>query len=192
QVSRELMYNWFNKHLQLGQPESVVEKPFVPVPPRELSVYDEQHPRPKDATDAAGLRKYQTKASDKQLAALHPKELDSLKEFKNEVGTALRVMVHDRLPEEKQLEVVDNQYSAPEVIDGVKFLRTRFGRKGFNEEVPAVLVTRKVVDMSSFDFLIVFWIHPEGKKSLFKEGRLVPAARKILDSKAIIIAPDVY
>src|SRR5919108_699085 len=28
QVSREVMYNWFNKHLRLGQPEPVVEKPF--------------------------------------------------------------------------------------------------------------------------------------------------------------------
>ena len=52
QVSREVMYNWFNKHLNLGQPEPVVEKPFVPVPPKELSVYDEQHPLPKDAVDA--------------------------------------------------------------------------------------------------------------------------------------------
>src|SRR5262245_30412320 len=28
QVSREVMYNWFNKHLQLGQKSPVVEKPF--------------------------------------------------------------------------------------------------------------------------------------------------------------------
>src|SRR5262249_6263625 len=118
QVSRELMYNWFNKHLQLGQPEPVVEKPFVPVPPRELSVYDEQHPRPKDATDEDGLRKYLTAASDKQLAKLHPKDAESLAKLRREVGTALRVMVHDRLPEGTQLEVVDNQYSVPEVIDG--------------------------------------------------------------------------
>src|SRR5262245_48425350 len=33
QVSREVMYNWFNKHLHLGLPEPVVEKAFVPVPP---------------------------------------------------------------------------------------------------------------------------------------------------------------
>ena len=46
QVSRELMYNWFNKHLKLGQPEPVDEKPFVPVPPKELSVFDDEHPLP--------------------------------------------------------------------------------------------------------------------------------------------------
>ena len=53
QVSREVMYNWFNKYLKLGQAEPVVEKPFEPVvPTKDLSVYDEQHPLPKDAVDA--------------------------------------------------------------------------------------------------------------------------------------------
>src|SRR5712691_5033375 len=69
QVSRELMYNWFNKHLRLGQPEPVVERPFVPVPPKELSVYDEQHPRPADATGVEALRKTMSEASDQQIAA---------------------------------------------------------------------------------------------------------------------------
>src|SRR5207244_3664311 len=70
QVSRELMYNWFNKHLQLGQPEPVAEKPFEPVPPKELSVYDAEHPEPTDAVNAERLRQYLTEASDRQVAAL--------------------------------------------------------------------------------------------------------------------------
>src|SRR5205085_5253794 len=52
QVSREVMYNWFNKHLKLGLTETVEEKPFKPVPPKDLSVYDADHPRPKDEADA--------------------------------------------------------------------------------------------------------------------------------------------
>ena len=62
QVSREVMYNWFNKHLNLEQTEPVVEKPFVPVPPKELSVFDAEHPRPKDAADAVTLRATMTRA----------------------------------------------------------------------------------------------------------------------------------
>ena len=57
QVSREVMYNFFNKHLKLGLPEPVRERPFEPVPPSELSVYDEQHPRPKDEVGADGVKK---------------------------------------------------------------------------------------------------------------------------------------
>src|SRR5438132_3199663 len=82
QVSRELMYNWFNKYLQLGQPEPVVERPFVPVPPRELSVYDAQHPRPGDAKDAEALRKTMSDSSERQLATLLPKEQTSLDKFR--------------------------------------------------------------------------------------------------------------
>ena len=47
QVSREYMYAWFNQHL-LHQKGEVAEAPFKPVPPEELSVYDDKHPRPKD------------------------------------------------------------------------------------------------------------------------------------------------
>src|SRR5436305_1983682 len=72
QVSREVLYNWFNKHLRLGQPEPVAEKPFEPVPPKELSVYTDEHPRPQDTADAARLRRYLTEASDRQFEALRP------------------------------------------------------------------------------------------------------------------------
>src|SRR5579871_1340002 len=98
QVSREWMYNWFNKHLNLGQPDPVVEKPFVPVPPKELSVFNDQHPVPKDAADAETLRKYLSETSDNQIKALLPKDAESLKEYRKVIGTALRVMVNDRLP----------------------------------------------------------------------------------------------
>src|SRR5262249_12840861 len=73
QVSREMMYAWFNKHLQGGSGE-VKEQPFKPVPPKELSVYDSEHPRPKDELDAKGLREKMTEAAEKQMKALEPKD----------------------------------------------------------------------------------------------------------------------
>jgi dienelactone hydrolase len=60
QVSREMMYAWFNKHLNLGLPEPIQEKDFTPVPPAELSVYDKDHPRPADSAPAEKLREYLT------------------------------------------------------------------------------------------------------------------------------------
>jgi hypothetical protein len=93
QVSRELMYNWFNRPLNLGESGAIVERPFEPVPPKELSVYDAEHPRPTDAVNAERLRQYLTQASDKQLAALRPANATRLKEFQRVHGTALRVMI---------------------------------------------------------------------------------------------------
>jgi hypothetical protein len=87
--SRLLQYRFLNKHLKLDQPEPIEEKPFDPVPPKELSVYDEQHPMPTDFADAPTLRKTMTATSDAQLAKL------GAEEYLRTVRTALRAMVVD-------------------------------------------------------------------------------------------------
>ena len=45
-VSRAAMYSWFNTHLKLGWPEPVVEEDYHRLTPEELTVWDDQHPRP--------------------------------------------------------------------------------------------------------------------------------------------------
>ncbi|HJT76252.1 MAG TPA: alpha/beta hydrolase family protein, partial [Gemmataceae bacterium] len=184
QVSREVMYNWFNKHLHLGQPEPVVEKPFVPVPPAQLSVYDAEHPRPKDAAQAPELRKTMAAMSDRQIAALRPHDAAGLTKYRDVIGTALRVMIHDRLPEAGEVEV--QEVGDKEERDGAFFRRLLLGRKGKHEQIPAVGMHGK-----DFDGTVVVWVHPEGKSSLWHNGKLVPAARQILDGKAAILALDV-
>jgi dienelactone hydrolase len=185
QVSREVMYNWFNKHLRLGLPEPVVEKPFEPVLPRELSVYDAQHPRPSDATDAAGLRKALSAASDAQLASLLPKDEAGLKEFQHVIGRALEALVDDRLPGRDEVE-------AKEVGDqderaGLHWRKYLIGRKGKGEQIPAFGVRGP-----EFNGTVVVWVHSSGKSSLFENGKLVPAAQRIVDKKAGILAVDVF
>ncbi len=185
QVSREVMYNWFNKHLKLGLPEPVVEKPFEPVPPRELSVYDDQHPRPKDERDARKLREYMTAETEKQIEALLPKDTKGYEEFRRIFGTALRVMIHDELP--KPADVEATPIGDQEVRNGQTWRRFLLSRKGASEQVPAVGVMGP-----EFDGTVVVWVHPDGKASLLQEGKLVPAAQKLLDRKAAILAVDVF
>ena len=185
QVSREVMYNWFNKHLKLGLPEPVVEKPFDPVPAKELSVYDEEHPRPKDFVDAERLRTYLTEASDKQIQALVPKDAKSLDEYRRVIGTALRVMVNDKLPAPNDVE--SKEVGDKEERDGWMMRRYLLGRKGAGEQVPAIGIAGQ-----QFDGTVVVWVDPDGKASLFKDGKLTPDARKVLDRKAAILAIDAF
>jgi dienelactone hydrolase len=185
QVSRELMYNWFNKYLQLGQPEPVVEKPFVPLPPPELSVFDEQHPRPADATGVEALRKTMTDSSDRQIAALVPKDAGGLREFRRVVGTALRVMVGDKLPQAS--EVQDQNVKSEEDPGGIRWAKLLLGRRGEGDQIPAVFVRGP-----EFDGTVVVWVHPAGKSSLVHDGKLVSAAQQIVDKKAAILAVDVF
>jgi hypothetical protein len=184
QVSREVMYNWFNQHLRLGQQGPVVEKPFRPVPPGELSVYDREHPRPGDSADVGRLRQYLTAASEKQLAGLRPRDGRELAEFRHVLGTALRVLVHDRLPGAGDVAAT---VVGEEERRGVYWRRLLLTRKGYDEQVPAVWLRGPQCDGT-----VVVWVHPEGKASLVKGGRLVPAAQEVLDRKAAILAVDVW
>jgi DNA-binding transcriptional LysR family regulator len=74
--AREMMYNWFNKHLGLGVKDTIKEKPFQPVPPKELSVFDTEHPLPRDALKSDKLRAQMSEAADKQIAALKSGQTD--------------------------------------------------------------------------------------------------------------------
>jgi dienelactone hydrolase len=185
QVSREIMYNFFNKHLALGQPGTIVEKPFVPVPPKELSVFDDSHPLPKDSGDALTVRRFFKDNAKKQLAAVSEPGKNS--EFNTLVGSALQAMVVDTLPSPQQVaEVIESKLvkKQPDLIVRNYVL----SRKGKGEAVKCQgMCTNK------FAGHVVVWVHPDGVASLWKEdGTLVLEARKILDADAAIFALDCF
>ena len=186
QPAREMMYRWFAKHL-LGKDEEVKEKSFVPIPPKDLSVYDAEHPRTKDELDAAGLRKVMAEMSDKQMAALEPKDAKSLAESRRVVGTALRVMAGGPLPEAGGVE---RRFEAKELAsaDGVVLQKALIGRTGGTDAVPAVGMTSGKFDKAT----VVVWVHPNGKASLLEKEKPVPAARAMLDAGAGILAIDAF
>jgi dienelactone hydrolase len=183
QVSREVMYNFFNKHFKLGLTEPVTEKPIVPVPVKDLSVFDAEHPVPKDALPAEKLRQVMSEASDKQMAALLPKDSATLPEFKKVVGSALTAMV-GAMPTKEQLV----RRAAPDqsALGDYNIDKSVFGRKGEGDMMPSVAVAPKKASRK-----IVIWIHPKGKASLFDGEKLVPAAHTIVDKETIVMAPDV-
>ncbi len=185
QVSREVMENWFNKYLKFGLPGPVHERPFDPVPSRELSVYDDQHPRPKDEVGAQGVKKVLTELSNRQMAALAPTDAAKLAEFRGIVGSALAVMIHDSLPAADDVEA--SEVGPKEQQDGRMARKFLLSRKGQHEAIPAYGVRGP-----EHDGTVVIWIHPRGKASLFADGKLIPEAQAILDRKAAILAVDVF
>ncbi|HEY1192272.1 MAG TPA: hypothetical protein VGE74_31900, partial [Gemmata sp.] len=129
--ARQMMYSWFLKHLAAKE-EKVTEPAFKPVPPKELSVFDDKHPRPKDELDAPKLRAALTKSSDALMEKLFPKDAESLKEFKRVVGTALRVMVNSELP----TAVAVRSGPSESKVDGLTLHRAVLGHKGDKDAVP--------------------------------------------------------
>jgi dienelactone hydrolase len=180
--ARQMMYSWFLKHLQ-GKDAAVKEEPFKPVVPTNgLSVFDDKHPRPKDELDAKSLRAAMTSASDKQMAALAPKDAASLKEFKHVVGTALRAMVNSAVPGGVVERGGADQASK---IGTLRVKAVAFGRKGESDAVPTVVLLGP-----KFDNKLVLWLHPQGKASLLDNGKAVTAAQALADAGYAVVAPD--
>jgi dienelactone hydrolase len=183
QVSREVMYDWMNQHLGLGIKGPIAEKPFVPVPPAELSVFDAAHPMPKDSLNAPRLRELTAETSDKQMDAMMPKDAASLAEFRKVAGTAMRVMIGD-YPNAKQLALHVGPNAGK--IGNYAYHKAIFGRQGEGDRVPSIGIVPPKPSRN-----IAIWIHPKGKQSLFEGEKLVPAAQAIYDARISIMAIDV-
>ncbi len=186
QVSREMMYAWFNKHLQLGQKEPIEEREFEPVPPAELSVYDAKHPLPADALEATGLRAEMTKTADEQFAALLPKDAEGVKEYRRIVGTAARIMLDNGVPAPDD---VRGAGPMQEVMLGEhRVFRVAASRRDAGEQIPIVAFIPP-----TFQGEGVLWIDGAGKQHLFDaEGNPIAAAKKILDAGLAVISADVF
>lgn len=185
QVAREMMYTWFNKHL-LGGSGDVKEEPFVPVPTKDLSVFDATHPRPKDELNAKDLRAKLSAASDAQMSALLPKDQKSAEEYRKVVGSAVEVMVGGKLPAPGSL-IVRKGPKEVKLPDGIVMHLAVFGRKGGDDVVPMAGLFNK-----TFKDKVVLWAHPNGKASLFEGGKLVPAAKSLIEKGYAVVAMDPF
>ncbi|MBM3981259.1 MAG: hypothetical protein FJ304_13415 [Planctomycetes bacterium] len=180
--AREMMYAWFLKHLT-GKDQKHTEAAFKPVvPPRDLSVFDKDHPRPKDEVSAKTLREQMTKASDEQIAKLAPKDAASLKEYQRVVGTALRAMINSDLPKEIAVRVEPVRG----VLDGLMVYRAAIGRTNEKDALPVFGVTGEKYNGEKS----AIWLHPQGKASLFPNGKALPAVKALTDAGFSVLAPD--
>jgi hypothetical protein len=96
--SREAVYNFFNQHLKLGHEGVIAEQHFTPLPPKELSVWDADHPRPATAVDPEGLKKYWVDMTARQIDVLKPRDFDGMNNLNATLLPALVHMVSTRLP----------------------------------------------------------------------------------------------
>lgn len=177
--SREYMYGWFMKHLK-GIEEEIPETPFVPVPVKELSVFDDKHPRPKDELKAPELRKAMIAASDKAVKGMKPEE----------VRKALRAMVCDELPAEVKRGPGPGRSMGGAKGDAAFTLDVgTLVRRGEGDAVPTAWLTGN--QGGDGDKRVVVWVHPEGKASVWDGDRPSKTVQSLLDAKFTVIAPDV-
>lgn len=185
QVSREVMFDWFNTHLQLGLKTPVKQSDFWPLSQADLTVFDDTHPLPEDAGDAATLREYLTKSSDKQFAELLPASEAEVEDYRTLVGAAARVMLDTGVPDGDELQKSGHEQT--QLDDQTTLIKGSIGRKGSGESIPWIVLAPK-----TWNGTIVFWVAGQGKSVLLnQEGQPTAEVRELLNAGIAVTSADV-
>ena len=193
-VSRGVMYNWFNRFLELGLKGPVIEKDYIPLSREEGSVWNDQHIAPAGAavgdTHERALLTWLTRDSTQNLERLWPSDSNqTLPFFKNVLGKAFNVMVDRRLEDVTGTGSTELQTGS---------LRRRKGSAGdpyfstirqvsnfFSEQVTIAIASPQE---AAEDVLI--WVHEQGIQGVFDGLDLSAEAVNLIPSKTHIVALD--
>ena len=188
-VSRGAMYHWLNKHLKLGFAEPVVEESFQPLLIAEMTVWDEKHPRPPSGDDyERSLLAWITADSEKQMAALVPRDQKSLQKFREVVGGALDAMIGRRLPKQGAVKVAQRQ---DEALGDYRLSRFLIRNTAEKEELPAVMLQGAKPAEKPKHFAVC--IDRQGKAALFdKSGGPSAPVRRLLDAGVTVLGVDLF
>lgn len=184
-VSRGLMYTWFNKHLGLGQTEPIVAEDYEPLTVAEMTVWDAAHPAP-PAGEAyeRSLLKTLTDASERQLAALVPKDAASLAEYRRVVGGALESMIGRGLPKAGGVEFALVEKADR---DSYWFFKGLLKNASAGESLPAVFLHPKRWSTQE----VVVWLDGRGKQALFdSQGNPAAPVAKLLEQGYAVAGVD--
>jgi dienelactone hydrolase len=187
-VSRATMYDWFNKHMQLGSDSPVIEEDYELLSPEEYTVWNDEHPRPAGGEAyERSLTKYMAEQSDKQLAALAPKDATSLQQFREVIGGAFRSIIGRDVPDFKDIQrtKVDKQ-----TLAGYLYFEDFLRLQTKGEEIPIISL---FPTGTKWNGDVVIWADGVGKRGLFTaSGELRNEVRRLLDGGASIVAPDLF
>lgn len=185
QVAREMMLAWFNEHLGLDNDAATDQSDFWPIPPEQLSVFDEDHPVPGDAKTAAELRAAMTAEQEEQFAALMPESADELESYREIVGPAVDVLLGESPSGSNAIEFTIRDETQ---VDSYQLIKGHCGRAGSGEQIPVVVLVP-----SEFQGDAVVWIDGAGKSHLFGEdGTPTEQVRELLNAGRIVISADVF
>lgn len=184
-VSRSAMYSFVNKHFKLGLEEPVVEEDYNRLEIPQLTVYDVAHPKPASG-DAFEKQLTATlhAASEKQLAALAPKDTASLTKWKEVVGGGYRAIVGRDLPNSKDIEY---DLKEEKEFDGYSRYVALLRNKPKGEEIPVLFYYPK----NSWNGKVVIWLSPSGKAGLVNEaGEPNDAVRQLIKQGSAVCGVD--
>jgi len=181
QHAREMMYGWFNHHLSLELPTPVKEHDFVPLSRAELEVFDETHPLPPDAGDAAAVRAHWDAETRAALHARLPRDRGGVAQYQGFLRPAARVLLGD--PARRGDSTTTDRGAS--TSGGLTFSKQLF-QPATGYPIPAVRVTAGPTTRT------VLWVDGGGKRALFDGGGdVIAPVRELAEAGAAVVLIDV-
>jgi dienelactone hydrolase len=181
--SRELMYNWFNEHLNLGLPGPIEQTDFEPLSAEQLTVFDDEHPQPADALGDDDLQQQMIERSRRQFADLVDSPGDRLARYREVIGTAARVM----LGEVPTAESIVSETTDEAQVGEAQLL------KGWSRRASGEITPWMALVPPDADGRAVLWVHGEGKSHLLNDaGEPADAVQPLLDAGLTVVSIDLF
>ncbi len=194
-VTRAHMYDWMNRHLELGLAEPIVEEDYQPLSEEEAAVWNEEHPAPSETgvEHERAVLTWLDEQANAWLADLEPSSHEELAEYHDTVGAAWRVLFDQPLPDADAVASKTLRVSNQEDV-AIAHQLLSDQRRG--AQIPLLLVKngRATADRGAANSgPVVIWTTRQGKSSAFTpEGQLVPEVLQLLEAGADVMIPDLF
>jgi hypothetical protein len=187
-ATRELMYAWMNKHLNLGLQEPIRETDYEPLTPAEYTIWDAEHPKPPGGEEHERyVTKYLADQAENQLAKLAPKDEPSLAEYRRVVGGAWETIIGRSLP--KHMDITRAKVEKHKKA-GYLYFEDKLHLDTFDEELPVVSIYPVSTEWNG---KVVIWVDGSGKKALFGENEELRAeVRRLVDAGTSVVSADLF
>ena len=174
--SRQAMYRWFNKHLDLGSGKPDVEQAHKRLTEKDLTVWNDKHPKPKGGDDFERTL----------LAALME---DSAKKVAADPEVARRgweVVLDSKL---KDAGKVEWQLVSKKDRGSYLEMPGLHNNSTYNEQVPVVWLYPK----GKWNKRAVIWLSPDGKAGLYDQnGEPRAEVKKLLADGNSVCGMDLF
>ncbi|MBY0588180.1 hypothetical protein K2X85_13450 [bacterium] len=182
--SRAMMYEFFNKHLSLGQTSPIVEPDFEPLSKDELTVWTDQYPKPEISDDAeVAVLKALASASDQQMEEYKPTSSERMHAFRETVGGAWASMIGRALP---GAEEINFRVATKATGEGTTLIHGSIDFAARQESSPATVIHQD----GPLPRTVIVWISPEGRSAVEENGSPRPVIRQMVSRGLGVIGVD--
>ena len=179
-VSRSAFYTWLNKHFKLGQKEPVIERDYQPLSREQLTVWNAEHPVPKENGPEFEKKLLRWLTEDAQKQLIHSAK--SMEGIRRDLAKGHEVLIGRKLEQTGQV-----QWEMKSKEDRDAFIEMTGTLTNAHQEVlPVVWLYPK-----KWNGKAAVWLDANGKAGLkTADGKWKPGVAKLVESGATVLGID--